>query len=144
MKKPMNTLRMNKSRLPILLAGLLGCLPRASRAADSEMKRAVFRDADAEFKWSVKEFGAGLPADWTPYQFLMLELRSANAQRFELRLHTANGTRRVRLHPFPNAWIRAAIPLTYFQRPDRQGFDLASLGNKSRVCWTCIPAKPRQ
>lgn len=39
MKKPMNTLRMNKSRLPILLAGLLGCLPLASRAADADMKR---------------------------------------------------------------------------------------------------------
>lgn len=108
---------------------------KSARAADSDMKCAVFRAADTEFKWPLKEFGAGLPADWTPYQFLTLELRSATAQRFELRLHTANGTRRVRLHPFPNAWIRAAIPLTYFQRPDRQGFDLASLGNKSRASY---------
>jgi hypothetical protein len=39
------------------------------------------------------------------------------------------------LHPFAGAWIRAALPLAYFEHPDRQGFDLASLGNKSRAAY---------
>src|SRR5262249_47164888 len=32
-------------------------------------------------------------------------------------------------------WIRAALPLVYFERRDTQGFDLASLGNKSRAAY---------
>ncbi len=104
-------------------------------AAVAETRTATFDGASPEFKWTPKELNPDLPSDWSPYQFLTLELRSSTAQRFELRLFTTNGTRRIRLHPFANAWIRAAIPLAYFQRPDRQGFDLASLGNKSRAAY---------
>jgi hypothetical protein len=104
-------------------------------ATSAETKRAVFDGSASEFKWPLKKLNAELPADWSGYQFLTLELRSSTAQRFELRLFTTNGIRKVRLHPFAGAWIRAAVPLTYFQRPDRQGFDLASLGNKSRAAY---------
>ena len=91
--------------------------------------------ATTEAKWSLKELSANLPSDWSPYSYLTLELRSSTAQRFELRIFTTNGVRRVGLLPFQNAWIRAAIPLAYFERSDRQGWDLASLGNKSRVSY---------
>jgi hypothetical protein len=104
-------------------------------SASAEMHTAKFDESASEFKWALKDLNPALPADWSPYQFLTLELRSSTAQRFELRLYTTNGVRHIRLHPFANAWIRAAIPLTYFQRPDRQGFDLASLGNKSRAAY---------
>ena len=103
--------------------------------ASAETKKATFEGATSEFKWTLKELNPDLPSDWSPYQFLTLELRSSTAQRFEFRIFTTNGTRRVRLHPFQGAWIRAALPLAYFQRPDRQGFDLASLGNKSRAAY---------
>jgi hypothetical protein len=104
-------------------------------SAGAEPKRATFDGSKPEFKWPLKEFNPDLVSDWSPYQFLTLELRSSTAQRFELRIFTTNGVRHLRLHPFANAWIRAAIPLAYFQRPDRQGFDLASLGNKSRAAY---------
>jgi hypothetical protein len=116
--------------LSSFLLGLLLCT-----ATSAETRRAVFDGSASEFKWPLKELNAELPADWSGYQFLTLELRSSTAQRFELRLFTTNGTRKVRLHPFAGAWIRAAVPLAYFQRPDRQGFDLASLGNKSRAAY---------
>ena len=35
------------------------------------------------------------------------------------------------MHPFgQNVWLRASLPLKYFQRRDTQGFDMASIGNK--------------
>jgi hypothetical protein len=104
-------------------------------SATAGTQTAAFNETTSEFKWTLKELNAELPADWSSYQFLTIELRSSTAQRFELRLYTTNGVRHIRLHPFANAWIRAAIPLAYFQRPDRQGFDLASLGNKSRAAY---------
>jgi hypothetical protein len=103
--------------------------------ASAEPKRTTFDGSASEFKWPLKDLNPDLSSDWSPYQFLTLELRSSSAQRFELRIYTTNGLRHIRLHPFANAWIRAAIPLAYFQRPDRQGFDLASLGNKSRAAY---------
>jgi len=97
--------------------------------------KATFEGDSAEFHWSLQELNPDLPADWTGYDFLTLELRSSTAQRFELRILVTNGLRHVRLQPFQGAWIRAAIPLAYFRHADRQGFDLASLGNKSRASY---------
>lgn len=100
-----------------------------------EIQRVVFERSKLEQQWLLKQLNPELPSDWSPYEFLTLEFRSSTAQRLELRLYTTNGLRHLRLQPFANTWIRAAIPLTYFERPDRQGFDLASLGNKSRAAY---------
>jgi hypothetical protein len=118
-----------KTLSPLLLLALLSTVLRA------EPRKAIFNDAALEFKWTLKELNPDLPSDWSSYEFLILELRSSTSQRFELRIFTTNGVRHVRLHPFQGAWIRAAVPLAYFRRPDRQGFDLASLGNKSRASY---------
>lgn len=118
-----------KTFFPIAFAAFL------ATGASAETHTARFDGSASEVRWPLKELNADLPRDWSAYQFLTLELRSTTPQRFELRLYTTNGTRHIRLHPFANAWIRAAIPLAYFQRPDRQGFDLASLGNKSRSAY---------
>ncbi len=106
-----------------------------ARVVHAETVSVIFDGSTSERKWTLKELNPALPSDWSSNQFLTLELRSSTAQRFELRIFTTNGVRHIRLHPFANAWIRAAIPLAYFQRPDRQGFDLASLGNKSRASY---------
>src|SRR5262249_55585417 len=37
-----------------------------------------------------------------------------------------------RISPFENTWVRAAIPLEYFRKPAREGFDLAATYNKHR------------
>jgi hypothetical protein len=115
--------------LPFIILPLSFCLSHAASV------KAVFAGDSTEFRWPLNELNPDLPSDWTGYEFLTLELRSSTAQRFELRLHVANGLRHVRLQPFQGAWIRAAIPLAYFRRPDRNGFDLASLGNKSRAAY---------
>jgi hypothetical protein len=115
-----------------LILFLFGC---AVLPPPATTQRVTFVGAAPEFKWTLKELNPELPSDWSAFQYLTLEFKSSTAQRFELRIHTTNGVRKLRLHPFQGAWIRAAVPLTYFQRPDRQGFDLASLGNKSRASY---------
>jgi len=103
--------------------------------ATAEIKIARLDNSSTEAKWTLKELSADLPADWSRYSYLTLELRSSTAQRFSLRIFTTNGVRQVGLLPFQNAWIRAALPLAYFEKSDRQGSDLASLGNKSRASY---------
>jgi len=101
-------------------------------AGGAEPLRVVFEGPLAEQKWALKEINPELPSDWSPFNFLVLEMKASSPQRFELRLHTVAGTRSQRLHPFSGVWIRAAVPLGYFRRPDREGFDMASMGNKPR------------
>ena len=109
------------------LAHLTAALATASAATQP----AVFQGDVSEQKWTLKELNPDLPSDWSAYNYLVLELRLSSPQRFFLRLYMAEGSRNIRLQVYGGgAWVRAAIPLKYFQRPDREGHDLASLGNK--------------
>jgi len=73
-----------------------------------------------------------MPGDWSPYEYLVLEMRVSSPQRFYLNLYSGDQIRRRRLQPLANAWIRAAVPLRYFRRPNREGHDLASVGKVPR------------
>jgi hypothetical protein len=110
---------------------LVCALLAASTAGRAESKRVVF-DSAAEHTFAWKELGAGLPADWSGYEFLVLEMRLSSPQRFDLRIHNADGVRAVRLSPVPGAWIRAAVPLAFLTHAASQGGDLASVHNKAR------------
>ena len=104
----------------------------AAGSARGETRRAVFEGAGTEHTWALKDLDPGLPADWSPYQFLVLELRLSSPQRFDLRIHDAGGIRSVRLAPVPGAWIRSAVPLSFLSEAAHQGMDLASVHNKAR------------
>src|ERR1017187_5612838 len=104
----------------------------AAGSARGETRRAVFEGAGTEHTWALKDLDPGLPADWSPYQFLVLELRLSAPQRFDLRIHDAGGIRSVRLAPVPGAWIRSAVPLSFLSEAAHQGMDLASVHNKAR------------
>jgi len=95
--------------------------------------RIVFSGTGAEQVFAVRDLDARLPSDWTPFQFLVLELRLSSPQRFDLRVHNADGVRGVRLSPVTGAWVRSAIPLSFFTGPSSQGMDLASVHNKARA-----------
>lgn len=95
-------------------------------------QRAVFEKAGAEQAWALKDFDAALPADWSGYQFLVIELRLSSPQRFDFRVHNADGVRSVRLSPIPGVWVRSAIPLAFLTQEARQGNDLAAVHNKPR------------
>lgn len=121
----------SRSVLLTLLASL--ALRLASpHAAGAAPQRVVFDGAESERKWTLKELDPNLPSDWTGYDYLVLEMKASSAQRFTLTLYSTNLTQRRDVHPLPNVWIRAAIPLQYFRQPNRSGFDLASVGKVSR------------
>ena len=113
-------------KYPLLLLASLFFMP----ASGAESFHARFDTRRSEVQWPVQELNPVLPRDWSHHQFLTLELRSSTEQRFELRLHTNQGQRSVRLVPFPNVWVRVSVPLAYFQHLNHEGFDLASLANK--------------
>jgi len=87
----------------------------------------------SEHKWALKDLNPELPSDWSSFKFLVMEVKSSTAQRFLLRLYTAGGVRALRFHQFGGGvWIRAAVPLAYFQSQSQEGQDLAAVFNKSR------------
>jgi hypothetical protein len=87
----------------------------------------------SEHKWALKDLNPDLPSDWSSFKFLVMEVKVSTAQRFLLRLYTADGVRALRFHQFGGGvWIRAAVPLSYFQSQSQEGQDLAAVFNKSR------------
>ena len=88
----------------------------------------------SEHKWAIKDLNPDLPADWSSYKFLVMEMKSSTPQRFLLRLYTAGGMRAMRIHQFGGGvWFRAAVPLAYFQAQSQEGQDLAAVFNKPRA-----------
>ena len=102
-------------------------------AARADNQLAQFDHDHTQFEWKLADLSSDLPSDWSSNEFLTIEFKASSPQRFELRLTTPGGVRSVRILPFPGAWIRAALPLKYFEKRDTQGMDLASLGNKPRA-----------
>jgi hypothetical protein len=87
----------------------------------------------SEHKWALNRLNPDLPSDWSSYKFLVMEVKSSTSQRFLLRLYTADGMRGMRFHQFGGGvWIRAAVPLSYFQSQSQEGQDLAAVFNKPR------------
>jgi hypothetical protein len=117
---------MHKHWIVVLLA-LGGAL------AQAETKRVVFDASGTEQKWAVKDFAPALPADWSGYKFLVLEVKTTTPQRFELRIHTADGVRGLNMHLFQGPWIRTVLPLARIERPEQSGTDLAAMSNRPRA-----------
>src|SRR4051812_9555712 len=109
-------MRMQHCRILALLSLLAG--PGTARG---ESGRPEFEGGGTGGTWALKDFGPGLPADWSRFQFLVMELRVSSPQRFDLRIHDAGGVRSVRLAPVPGAWIRSAVPLSFFTQAARSG-----------------------
>ena len=122
---------------------ILAAVLAAAGVAHSETRRIVFKGVGAEQTWTLKDQDPNLPSDWSPFNFLVLELRLSSPQRFELRVHNATGVRSVRLSPAAGAWVRGVVPLAFLTQPPRQGNDLASVHNKMRaMMWINLTGTP--
>ena len=86
----------------------------------------TFSGAKGEHVWTLKELNPDLPADWTAYEFLVLEFKASSSQRFDLGLKTSSGIFAKRIGPFAGVWVRAAIPLRFYRKPAGDGADLAA------------------
>lgn len=124
--------RLHGGTIAVMKSWITCALLAATVAAPAETRRAVFETAGGEQVWPLKDLASQLPADWSGYNFLVLELRLSSPQRFDLRIHNANGVRSVRLAPVPGVWIRGVVPLRFLTEPPKQGNDLASVHNKPR------------
>ena len=92
---------------------------------------AKFEGKIGEQKWPISELNPELPSDWSTFEYLTFELNASSTQRFFIKLYDREGIRRMRrIQPFQGAWVRASIPLTYFQRNNVIGHDLAAIGKK--------------
>lgn len=92
----------------------------------------TFTGAKSERTWTLAELDSALPADWTPYDFLVLEFKASASQRFELGIETANGRLAKRIGPFAGVWVRASIPLRFYRQPPGSAIDLAATYNQPR------------
>lgn len=94
-------------------------------------RRLVFHGVLCEHRLALKDIDPAMPADWTPYKYLVMELKTSSPQRFALWAYTADGPRRIEIQPFgQNVWLRACVPLRYFKGMDQAGSDLASTINR--------------
>ena len=56
--------------------------------------RATFTAGSLEHTWTLADLNPQLPADWTPYEFLVLEFRASSSQRFDLGIEMTRGRSR--------------------------------------------------
>jgi hypothetical protein len=116
----------------ICLAPFLLLLIIALRTHAALPAQATFTASKTDQVWPLKELDPTLPADWSPYEFLVLEFKASSSQRFDLGLQTSGGRLAKRIGPFAGVWVRAAIPLRYYRKPAGDGADLAATFNQPR------------
>jgi hypothetical protein len=120
--------------LPFLVLVVL----TSAAEGQSLLKKVAFPSSEKapETRIVLSELPSGAPKDWSGYEALVIELRASSPQRFSLRVYTGeDGARfsRVLFHPYPNVWIRAAIPVSMLAEPPKTGVDMAAVGNRSRA-----------
>ena len=112
---------------------LLAAILTATALARAPMPvRASFTGERSEHGWTLGELNPQLPADWTPYDFLVLEFKASSSQRFDLAVDTAQGRIAKRIGPFAGVWVRASIPLRFYREPAGSAVDLAATYNQPR------------
>lgn len=99
-------------------------------AARGQARRVVFEGARSEHRWALKDLNPELPSDWSVFEYLVLEFRHSSPQRFHLFVYDKGGPRRVVMQPYgQGVWVRASVPLKYFQRRD-YGNQMAAVNNR--------------
>ena len=126
MKKPIT------SRLRNLSVSLMLIFLFCAKTTGQEVIKLTFDGTISEKKMILKDLKPSLPADWSVYTHLVMDLRTTSPQRFSIWLYRADGTPvRVMIQPFgQNVWLRASLPLQYFVGMDKSGNDLASANNR--------------
>src|SRR5580658_1492696 len=111
------------------IAILLVAICASARAGD--VRKLVFDGVICERKIYLKDLGPDFTPDWSEDSYLVMEMRTSTPHRFALWIYTDDGPRKITFQPFgQNAWMRACIPLQWFEGMDHQGTDLASAYNR--------------
>jgi hypothetical protein len=123
-------------RLFVVIAALLSLwlLPSVEAAAPGHAILFDSRQETSETRISLADLGSELPADWSDYEALVLEVRASSPQRIQFKIFSgAEGKySRVLFQPYPGAWLRVALPVAMLSAAPTSGYDMASVGNRSR------------
>jgi len=95
-------------------------------------QQAIFNSDVSTTQWPLADIDPQLPTDWSAAEFLVVEFRSSTSQRFELGLISDEGNVSKRIHPLPNVWVRASIPLRFYRQGLGDADELASTVNQPR------------
>src|SRR5258708_13459669 len=77
-----------KTTFPWSIAAVAFVVFTAAIAPAALPLRTAFTGAKSERIWPLAELNTELPADWTGYEFLVIEFKASSSQRFELGLET--------------------------------------------------------
>jgi hypothetical protein len=116
----------------LLFAPIMALLLFAIQTASGGPIKMTFDPANTSHIYALNNLDRALPADWSQANFLVLEIRATSSERFELGLQTRAGLISKRIHPFPNVWLRASIPLAFYRNAPGNGADLAATMNQPR------------
>jgi hypothetical protein len=84
-------------------------------------------------KFAINKISPGLPLNWDPYNFVVLEFKSTTPQRFHVGFTTETGYNELRVMSYtPNGWNRLAIPLKFYRELPGAALDLAATYNQAR------------
>ena len=112
----------------------------ASALAADGPRQLVFEGVLCEHRLALKDIDPAMPSDWTGYTHLVIEMRTTSPQRFGLWAYAADGPHRIEIQPLgQNVWLRASIPLQYFNGMDKSGTDLASsINRRTNSFWMSV------
>lgn len=131
-----------RSRSAYFLISLLLTASLAHAADDVPVRTLTFDGVLPEHRLSLKELANGkpeLPADWSDYTHLTLEMRTSSPQRFGLWIYTTEGLRRIEIQPFgSNVWMRACIPLDYLKGQVAGGDLAAATNRRTKSFWMSV------
>jgi hypothetical protein len=114
--------------IAVAVIGALGLGTAGTRIRAAEEVKISFDKSLSVTRLTTAELG--LARDWSQMNFLVLEMRASSSERFELALESADGVVSKRIHPMPNVWVRASIPLSFYRQGLGDGIDLAATVNK--------------
>jgi len=84
-------------------------------------------------KWAIRDISPDLPADWSPYNYVVLEYKISTAQRFNVGFTTDAGYNELRVMSYvPSEWSKLAIPLRFYTRLPDPNNDIAGTLNQPR------------
>jgi len=116
-----------------LILGLATFVTAALAAPAGKLPvRVTFTPESVEHRLALADLDPQLPADWSAFDFLVLEFRASSSQRFDLGIETAQGRVAKRIGPMAGTWARAAIPLRFYREPAGSAGDLAATYNQPR------------
>lgn len=118
----------------ILLFGCAIVLPFIACKEPAKVWTMQFQTGEklSSYTWALKEIAPKLPADWSEYNYLVLEMKASSPQRFSVGPVTSGGFFPKNVQPFSGAWIRFTIPLDYFRELPPSAVDMAATYNKRR------------